>query len=290
ILWVAPELRSPCPNSTPYEMSEAQDPAYVPVVMTQLRLGGCSWQGGGNGFLHFRQHQELQAFLNLLEDSFVQDFLSTDCCFRVSDKYLLAMVLVYFQRAHLKLSEYTHSNLFLALYLANDMEEDLEEAKCEIFPWALGEDWCLQVGKFLQQRDELWARMGFRALVSRQCCEEVMAKEPSHWAWTRERRPHHGGVQRGRPARFPRGPGLSPPPCSLCDLPQQCSLHHPLPASSKCPSLTLKCHHPDSQNYLSGVKNPCGGDFLIILPPQMQLEPGTYTLHIFPKPSSHPRR
>lgn len=30
-------------------------------------------------------------------------------------QYLLAMVLVYFRRANLKLSEYTRSNLFLAL-------------------------------------------------------------------------------------------------------------------------------------------------------------------------------
>lgn len=30
-------------------------------------------------------------------------------------QYLLAMVLVYFRRANLKLHEYTHSNLFLAL-------------------------------------------------------------------------------------------------------------------------------------------------------------------------------
>lgn len=30
-------------------------------------------------------------------------------------QYLLSMVLVYFRRANLQLSEYTHSNLFLAL-------------------------------------------------------------------------------------------------------------------------------------------------------------------------------
>lgn len=53
------------------------------------------------------------------------------------------------------------------------MEEDLEEAKCVIFPWALGKDWHHQVADFLHQRDKLWARMGFRAVVSRQCCEEV---------------------------------------------------------------------------------------------------------------------
>nr|XP_007986941.1 speedy protein C isoform X3 [Chlorocebus sabaeus] len=283
--------RSTCPISISYEMSDSQDPTTSPVVTTQVELGGCSWQGGGNGFLRFRQHQEVQAFLSLLEDSFVQEFLSKDPCFQISDKYLLAMVLVYFQRAHLKLSEYTHSSLFLALYLANDMEEDLEGPKCEIFPWALGKDWCLRVGKFLHQRDKLWARMGFRAVVSRQCCEEVMAKEPFHWAWTRDRRPHHGGVQRvcpQVPVHLPRGPGLSPPHCSPCGLPQHCSHHQLKPVSSKCPSLTSECHRPPSQNYLSRVKNAWGGDFLIVLPPQMQLEPGTYSLHIFPKPPARP--
>lgn len=43
------------------------------------------------------------------------------------------MVLVYFWYTSLKLSKYTCSNLFLALYLANDREENLEEAKCMIF-------------------------------------------------------------------------------------------------------------------------------------------------------------
>ena len=63
---------------------------------------------------------------------------------------------------------------FAFSYLANDVEEDEEEMKYEIFPWALGKKWKDKYPYFLKKRDKLLRLIDYKAIVSRRCSDEVL--------------------------------------------------------------------------------------------------------------------
>ncbi|XP_075053886.1 speedy protein 1-A-like [Mixophyes fleayi] len=128
-----------------------------------------------------------------------------DSCLRMSDKYLLAMVLVYFRRAGLSVREYTCVNFFSALVLANKMEEE-EPWYRTIYSYAAQ---LIPFQMFLKNTEAMWVRMQLQTLVTLEQCEEVMRAE-YHWAWQRKRKDHHGGAIR----KYARKP------CHLCNPPQ----------------------------------------------------------------------
>ncbi|XP_033048008.1 putative speedy protein-like protein 3 [Trachypithecus francoisi] len=162
------------------------------------------------------EHHE--AFNRLLEDPVIKTFLAWDKDLRMSDKYLLAMVIAYFSRAGLFSWQYQRIHFFLALYLANDMEEDSETPKQNIIyflyrkyrsqiPWSeasfpvfLFIRWRARKNRaqkalFHKLRFQFFRSMGFRAWVSLEELEEIQAYDPEHWVWARDR------------ATFPRAPG-----------------------------------------------------------------------------------
>ena len=194
------------------------------------------------------------------------------------------MVFTYFKRAKFYLNEFTRINFYLALYLASDIEEDVDEYKYEIFPWALGGRWRSKFNGFLRKRDALLKRIGYRAIVSRKCCEEVMSLMPENPAWKRERSEDHGGATRAylisksrrnysnrvdasNPSgashvaaddaelNLPRGPHENPRPCPLCLV----NRAHPRAnaGASDCRQLQQPAHHQLHQATPINQFNPC---------------------------------
>ncbi|KAL0608225.1 speedy protein-like protein 3 [Plecturocebus cupreus] len=117
------------------------------------------------------EHHE--AFNRLLEDPVVKRFLAWDKDLRVSDKYLLAMVIAYFSRAGLFSWQYRRIHFFLALYLANDMEEDNQAPKQDIFYFLYGKNRS-QRPLFHKLRLQFICSMRWRTRVSLEELEESL--------------------------------------------------------------------------------------------------------------------
>ncbi|XP_004705961.2 speedy protein E4-like [Echinops telfairi] len=125
-------------------------------------------------------------FNRLLEDPVIKKFLAWDKSLRVSDKYLLSMVIAYFSRAGLFSWQYQRIHFFVALYLANDMEEDNQTPKRAIFSFLYGKNRSQRPG-FHKLRFQFIRSMHWKTRVSRDECEEILAYEPEHWVWARDR-------------------------------------------------------------------------------------------------------
>ncbi|XP_068103105.1 speedy protein 1-A-like [Hyperolius riggenbachi] len=161
-----------------------------------------------------------RAFHKLLDDRAIEIFLQHDGCKRVSDKYLLAMVLVYFSRAGLSIAEYNIRNFYAALFLANQMEEDIP-FYYSIFLFA---DWYFSSEEdFKEATKTLFRRMRFRAWVSREECRHVM-KKLSHRGWRRKRMDHHGLAHRDFRMTTEECTAMEPGSGYVCD---QCSRSRP---------------------------------------------------------------
>nr|KAF6269426.1 hypothetical protein mMyoMyo1_011251 [Myotis myotis] len=123
------------------------------------------------------------AFYRLLEDPVIQSFLEADIFLKVSDKYLLSMVVEYFGRVGLPGHLYNKIHFFLALYIASDMEEDNPTAKCSIFQFLLGrEHWLELYREFLGLKVKFFHAMGHQAWVTQELCEEKPMPSPDSTA------------------------------------------------------------------------------------------------------------
>jgi len=172
----------------------------------------------------YPEEAKRKQFIELLTtDAVILAFHAHDVCFMSSDRYLLAMVFIYFNRSNLSLSEFNRYNFFLALYLSHDVHEENNEDKWEILPWALGKNWQHELKKFHTAKLELLRKMSFKGLVSSNSCFQVFntpigAKTFSDYkVFRRSREPDHGGVSKRRyhltPSRYlPYGPVWNTPP------------------------------------------------------------------------------
>uniref|UniRef100_A0A6I8SW11 Uncharacterized protein n=1 Tax=Xenopus tropicalis TaxID=8364 RepID=A0A6I8SW11_XENTR len=129
-----------------------------------------------------------EAYFQLLSDKKIMSFLQKDRFYKIADKYLLAIVLIYFKRGGIKIEEFNRQNFFLSLYLAHDIEEHTDIPKITMLAWVLGKNLKEKCRNFLRKWDRFLQQIIYRAVVSKSECDELMGQHnPSHWAWLKDR-------------------------------------------------------------------------------------------------------
>lgn len=123
---------------------------------------------------YFLTSAKLRAYVKLLKEPIIEAFHIHDVCCLSSDSYLLAIVFVYFVRADIKEEEYTVFKFFCALYLALEMEEEIDDYRWELLPWALGPEWQNYLRHFIREKNNIWRGMRYYGIVSRHACKQVV--------------------------------------------------------------------------------------------------------------------
>ncbi|XP_031760302.1 speedy protein 1-A-like [Xenopus tropicalis] len=161
------------------------------------------------------EEAEAEAYFQLLSDKKIMSFLQKDRFYKIADKYLLAIVLIYFKRAGLKIDEFTRQNFVVSLYLAHEIEEDTDIPKMAMLAWVLGKNLKEKRRNFIRKWDRFLQQMDYRAIVSKSECDELMAQHnPSHWAWLRDRSEHHESTDGS--SEIPKEDKITSSPSSQC--------------------------------------------------------------------------
>ena len=108
---------------------------------------------------------------------------------------------------------YSRMNFFQALYLAHEVEEECDENRWEILPWALGRRWQGKIINFINGKNELWHKLDFRGIVPCRACAQVMTIPAfrEHSVFMRVRTQTHSNTGRCLPdsrssKHMPHGP------------------------------------------------------------------------------------
>ncbi|KAG8555479.1 hypothetical protein GDO81_017717 [Engystomops pustulosus] len=179
-----------------------------------------------------KMDKQMKAFLKLLEFQPIKNLIEWDRSRTLTHKYLLAAVCAYFRRARLPSSQYKYF-FFPALYLASQFEDDDPSIRRILFLCTLGPYWFINIDQFLHHRDLMFQKIGFRAWVDVDTCHRLMAQNPTHWAWTREKPRVHPSPS----APAPEESRKSPP--AVASAVTSCNFSHARGKSARSPQTSL---------------------------------------------------
>ena len=152
--------------------------------------------------------RQVDAFFEIFQDSYVQDFLRCDSCFLLSDKFLNAAVISILVRSRIDPDHY-RSMYFIVLYLVNEILEESHH-KYHILQWVRDDPATpgfvfenvdtttveKVVRRIVKIRfDFIKDLLNYRVLTSMTTLQAYMRVLPSHFIWQRERCESHRGKQ-----------------------------------------------------------------------------------------------